>query len=75
MANLGVWGSDPGRDPVAGWAGPTGQRARRAPSPQLQPPEAERGERLRHVQQMLLAATLASGTIIAVAAVMMFRFL
>ena len=43
--------------------------------PQRQPLQAEFDRHVRHVQQMLLAATLASGAILAVAAVMMLRFL
>jgi len=70
MANLGVM--ETGRVPVR-FERPTVRRRPRARFADRPPLTAEQGTHLHYVQQMLLAAVLASGAIVTVAAVMMLR--
>ncbi|HTJ56173.1 MAG TPA: hypothetical protein VL418_01235 [Devosiaceae bacterium] len=73
MAYLGAFGT--GRTTVS----PAGDKLRlhvakdRRRTRMLPPIETEASRRLREIQQMLLAASLTSGAVIAVAAVMMLR--
>lgn len=70
MAHLGVM--ETGRAPVS-LKGTTARRRPRPGTADLPPLAVEQGARLHYVQQMLVAAVLASGAIITVAAVMILR--
>jgi hypothetical protein len=70
MLHLGVM--ETGRAPVR-LNRPAARRRPRARMADLPPLTAEQGTHLHYVQQMLIAAVLASGAIVTVAAVMILR--
>lgn len=70
MAHLGVM--ETGRAPVS-LKGSTARRKPPARITDLPPLAVEQGAHLHYVQQMLVAAMLASGAIVTVAAVMILR--